>query len=152
MVEHGTVLCFRNTIGAFRRHVLPSVSHPSRDCCGSTCCLDILPSQEAHKSSRYLQDSCITRRVSQKRLLLIDNFRIRFRILLAQIPVMVLVHTVVVVGNFSDEFDFYFHLSYIHYHNLKQRKINIELVCKISNPKKFKPQHMHAFNNLLFGR
>ena len=32
------------------------------------------------------------------------------------------------VQNFSNQFDFCFSLSYIHYHNLKQREIQIKLV------------------------
>jgi hypothetical protein len=32
------------------------------------------------------------------------------------------------VSNFSNQFHFYFSLSYVHYHNLKQREIKIKLV------------------------
>ena len=34
------------------------------------------------------------------------------------------------IFNFSNQFDLYFLLSRIRYHNLKQREIKIKLVCK----------------------
>ena len=91
----------------------------------------VVPCKSSAKAVSYLWSHC---------RILLTNSRVRTTLL-----VSVVAQIFLWFENFLNQFNFYFSLSQIHYHNLKQRKTKIKLVWKFLNQKKIKPQHIHSW-------